>query len=50
LTLLLVEQNAMAALGVADRVYVLETGTISASGTAVEIKRDDRIREAYLGL
>jgi len=29
---------------------VLETGTISASGTAVEIKRDDRIREAYLGL
>jgi branched-chain amino acid transport system ATP-binding protein len=50
LTLLLVEQNAMAALGVADRVYVLETGTISASGTAAEIKRDDRIREAYLGL
>lgn len=50
LTLLLVEQNAMAALGIADRVYVLETGTISASGTAAEIKRDDRIREAYLGL
>jgi branched-chain amino acid transport system ATP-binding protein len=50
LTLLLVEQNAMAALGIADRVYVLETGTISASGTAAEIKNDDRIREAYLGL
>ena len=50
LTLLLVEQNAMAALGIADRVYVLETGTISASGTAAEIKRDDRIREAYLGI
>ena len=50
LTLLLVEQNAMAALGVADRVYVLETGTISASGTAADIKQDDRIREAYLGL
>jgi len=50
LTLLLVEQNAMAALGIADRVYVLETGTILASGTAAEIKRDDRIREAYLGL
>ena len=50
LTLLLVEQNAMAALGIADRVYVLETGTISASGTAADIKRDDRIREAYLGI
>lgn len=50
LTLLLVEQNAMAALGIADRVYVLEIGTISASGTAAEIKKDDRIREAYLGL
>jgi branched-chain amino acid transport system ATP-binding protein len=50
LTLLLVEQNAMAALGIADRVYVLETGTISASGTAADIKKDDRIREAYLGI
>jgi branched-chain amino acid transport system ATP-binding protein len=50
LTLLLVEQNAMAALGIADRVYVLETGTIAASGTAADIKNDDRIREAYLGL
>jgi branched-chain amino acid transport system ATP-binding protein len=50
LTLLLVEQNAMAALCIADRVYVLETGTISASGTAAEIKNDDRIREAYLGI
>jgi len=50
LTLLLVEQNAMAALGIADRVYVLETGTISASGTAADIKQNHRIREAYLGL
>jgi branched-chain amino acid transport system ATP-binding protein len=50
LTVLLVEQNAIAALGIADRVYVLETGTISASGTPAEIKRDDRIREAYLGI
>jgi branched-chain amino acid transport system ATP-binding protein len=50
LTLLLVEQNATAALGIADRVYVLETGSISATGTAAEIKRDDRIREAYLGI
>jgi branched-chain amino acid transport system ATP-binding protein len=50
LTLLLVEQNAIAALGIADRGYVLETGTISASGTAADIKKDDRIREAYLGI
>ena len=50
LTLLLVEQNAMAALGIADRGYVLETGTISASGAAADIKNDDRIRAAYLGI
>jgi branched-chain amino acid transport system ATP-binding protein len=50
LTLLLVEQNAMAALGIADRVYVLETGTISASGAAADIKNDHRIRQAYLGI
>ena len=50
LTLLLVEQNAVAALGIADRGYVLETGRISTSGTAADIKKDDRIREAYLGI
>ena len=50
LTLLLVEQNAVAALGIADRGYVLETGTISASGAAADIKNDRRIREAYLGI
>ncbi len=50
LTLLLVEQNAVAALGIADRCYVLETGVISASGTAADIKKDDRIRAAYLGI
>jgi branched-chain amino acid transport system ATP-binding protein len=50
LTLLLVEQNAMAALGIADRGYVLETGTISASGAAADIKNDRRIRQAYLGI
>ncbi len=50
LTLLLVEQNAMAALGIADRCYVLETGMIFTSGTAAEIKKDDRIRAAYLGI
>jgi branched-chain amino acid transport system ATP-binding protein len=50
LTVLLVEQNAVAALGIADRGYVLETGTISTSGTAADIKKDDRIRQAYLGI
>ena len=50
LTVLLGEQNAMAALGIADRGYVLETGTISASGAASDIKNDHRIRQAYLGI
>jgi branched-chain amino acid transport system ATP-binding protein len=50
LTLLLVEQNAIAALGIADRGYVLETGRISASGVAADIKNDSRVRAAYLGI
>ncbi len=50
LTLLLVEQNAVAALGIADRCYVLETGMIFTGGTAADIKNDDRIRAAYLGI
>jgi branched-chain amino acid transport system ATP-binding protein len=50
LTILLVEQNAHAALAIADRAYVLETGRITASGTAAEIRFDPRVREAYLGV
>jgi branched-chain amino acid transport system ATP-binding protein len=50
LTMLLVEQNAHAALAIADRAYVLETGRITASGTAAEIRVDQRVREAYLGI
>lgn len=50
LTVLLVEQNAMAALGIADHGYVLETGTISARGVAADIKNDRRIQQAYLGI
>lgn len=50
LTLLLVEQNASAALAIADRGYVLETGTITAGGAASEIQSDKRVRQAYLGM
>jgi branched-chain amino acid transport system ATP-binding protein len=50
LTILLVEQNAHAALAIADRAYVLETGRVTASGSAVQIRYDPRVREAYLGL
>jgi branched-chain amino acid transport system ATP-binding protein len=50
LTMLLVEQNAHAALAIADRAYVIENGMIAMSGTAAEIRGDQRIREAYLGV
>jgi branched-chain amino acid transport system ATP-binding protein len=50
LTILLVEQNARAALGLADRAYVLETGRIALSGPAREIRADPRVRQAYLGV
>jgi branched-chain amino acid transport system ATP-binding protein len=49
LTILLVEQDARAALKVADRGYVLETGRIVAEGPASELLRSDRIQRAYLG-
>ena len=48
-TIPLVEQNAQAALSVADRAYVLETGRISLSGTGAELMASDKVREAYLG-
>ena len=48
-TILLVEQNAQMALSVADRAYVLETGTISLSGTGTELAASDQVRKAYLG-
>ena len=48
-TILLVEQNAQAALSVADRAYVLETGKVSLSGTGAELMASDKVREAYLG-
>lgn len=48
-TVLLVEQNAKAALEAADYGYVLETGRISLSGTGQDLLADDRVRKAYLG-
>ena len=48
-TILLVEQNAQMALSVADRAYVLETGTISMSGSAKDLLTDERVQKAYLG-
>jgi branched-chain amino acid transport system ATP-binding protein len=44
-----VEQNANLALGIADSAFVLETGTIVASGSAEQVKNDDVVRKAYLG-
>jgi branched-chain amino acid transport system ATP-binding protein len=48
-TVLLVEQNASAALKHSDRGYVLETGAIILEGTSAEIAADPRVRQAYLG-
>ena len=48
-TILLVEQNARKALSVADRAYVLETGSVTLSGTGEELAKSDAVRKAYLG-
>jgi branched-chain amino acid transport system ATP-binding protein len=50
MSLLIVEQNAGMALALADRAYVLETGSIVATGTGDELLADDTIKEAYLGV
>ena len=49
LTILLVEQNAQAALEIADRGYVLDAGTLTLEGTAAELLGNPALREAYLG-
>ena len=49
-TILLVEQNAHMALGVANRAYVLEVGQIVLNGPAKELAKNDQIRKAYLGI
>jgi len=49
MTILLIEQNAKAALQLADYGYVLETGSVALSGTGPELLADDRVRQVYLG-
>jgi branched-chain amino acid transport system ATP-binding protein len=48
-TILLVEQNAFKALGIASRAYILETGEIVKTGSAAELMKDDSVKTAYLG-
>ena len=50
MTILLVEQNALAALDIADRAYVLETGSVTLSGTGQELISNEQVRAAYLGM
>jgi branched-chain amino acid transport system ATP-binding protein len=47
---LLVEQNALMALDVADRGYVLETGRVALEGTAKELAANEDVKKAYLGI
>jgi len=49
-SMLIVEQNAGLALGIAQRGYVLETGRFVVSGTAAELENNDDVRRAYLGI
>jgi branched-chain amino acid transport system ATP-binding protein len=49
LTILLVEQNAQAALKIADRGYVLETGRVVLQGLSEDLLADDEVKRAYLG-
>ena len=48
-TILLIEQNANMALKVADKAYVMETGSITLSGTGRELLANDAVKAAYLG-
>jgi branched-chain amino acid transport system ATP-binding protein len=49
ITVLLVEQNATAALEIADRGYVIETGHITSTGKGAELLSDPKVKAAYLG-
>ena len=48
-TILLVEQNAMMALDIANRGYVLETGTVALADDAKALRRNEQVRKSYLG-
>jgi branched-chain amino acid transport system ATP-binding protein len=50
MTIFLVEQNAHAALAIADYAYVIETGKIVLCGTGQALRNNDRVKEAYLGI
>jgi branched-chain amino acid transport system ATP-binding protein len=50
MTILLVEQNARAALALADHAYVLETGSVTLEGPGADLLADDQVRRAYLGM
>jgi branched-chain amino acid transport system ATP-binding protein len=50
MTILLVEQNALMALKIAHRAYVLQTGRIVLSGKADDVARDENVKKAYLGI
>lgn len=50
MTILLVEQNAAAAMNIADRAYVVDQGEIVFEGSAAELRKDETTRERYLGV
>jgi len=50
MAILLVEQNAVKALKISDRAYILQTGSIAAEGKASDLLNDDAVRKAYLGM
>jgi branched-chain amino acid transport system ATP-binding protein len=49
-TMLIVEQNANIALGIAHRGYVMETGRVTQTGSADDLRHDEGVRRAYLGV
>jgi len=50
MTILMVEQNARAALAIADHAYVMETGRATIEGPGAELLANDEVRRAYLGM
>lgn len=49
ISIILVEQNARMALGLANTIYILEVGSIVLEGAAQEVANDERVKKAYLG-